>query len=178
MKLKKMTNTILLSIAAITITVTAIAADIDSTVEFNPENAVTFRVNIDPDSTDTAIDVTIGDNQVSSEELADAVRLSSGRVLRITSVHGYVFNTPTPPAETDYVIAFVGACGPRLSIRSFGNGPITFSGRSTTQVNYRPGLVANLYPNERFCFRSLSQSNQRAHLEVHGYLQKIPAGKH
>ena len=137
-----------------------------------PGNAVTFFAIVDPDSSVTAFAAMIGESQVTSEQLADAIRPASGRVLRVTSIHGSLFDLSMAPVAGSYALAFLGACTPRASVRGFGNGYIAFGGQDTVRVAYRPGLVASLSEKETLCFRSLSQSNQRVLLEVHGYLMK------
>ena len=176
MRINKLKGSFLLLVTLMIVVVKgAFAADFDPVVEIDPNNAVTFSGIVDANSYETVFTATVGQTQVTPENLANAIRPGSGQVLRITSVHGYVFGSPIPPAETDYALAFVGACTPRLSIRAFGNGAIAYNGRSTVQVNYRPGLVASLQSNEVLCLRSNTQSNQRVFIEVHGYLQALPA---
>lgn len=139
-------------------------------IENAPSDAVTFFAIVDPNSFETTVTATIGETQVTPEQLADAIRPGSGRVLRITSIHGSLFDSPMAPMSGSYALAFVGACTPRFAVRGFGNGFIAFGGQDTVRVAYRPGLVASLNENETLCFRSLLQSNQRVMMEVHGFL--------
>ncbi|MEL6869803.1 MAG: hypothetical protein AAFO81_08380 [Pseudomonadota bacterium] len=136
------------------------------------KNAVTFFAIVDPNTFETSLTATIGETQVTPQQLSDAIRSGSDQVLRITSVHGSLFSARGAPAAGSYALAFIGACSERFSVRGFGNGYLALGGADTLGVTYRPGLVASLNRGESLCFRSLVQSNQRVMLEVHGYLQK------
>lgn len=140
--------------------------------EYAPGDAVTFFSIVDPNSFETSFTATIGEAQVTPEQLAEAIRPGSGRLLRITSVHGSLFGSPQQPLAGSYALAFIGACTPRFSVRGFGNGYMAFGGLDTVRAAYRPGLVASLQKNEVLCFRSLLQSNQPVLMEVHGFLMK------
>jgi len=154
-----------------------VAEETDLSTETDPNNAVTFFAIVDANSSETSLNAMIGETQTTSEQLTAAIRTDSDRVLRITSIQGQLFGSPLPPAETDYALAFIAACSPRLSVRGFGNGYIAFSGPNAVQVTYRPGLVVRLAADETLCLRSLTQSNQRVLIEVHGYLQHSVAKK-
>jgi len=158
-------------------TTNVVAEEGASNTETDPNNAVSFFAFVDPNSTQTGFFTKIGEAQVTPQALADDIRIDGDRVLRITSIQGHLFGASLPPVETDYALAFVGACTPRSSVRAFGNGYMAFAGPSTVQVTYRPGLVVSLYDDEVLCLRSLIQSNQKVLIEVHGYLQKRPSSK-
>ena len=140
-----------------------------------PSNAVTFFGTVNPDSYQTVLTVKIGEEQVSSGDFADLIRVNTNPVLRITSIQGFVFGSPNPPTESDYALALVAACSPTFSLRGFGNADIAFSGPKTVQLNFHPGPVVSLLEGERLCLRSNTQSNQRVRIEVHGYLMQRPS---
>jgi len=130
-------------------TTNVVAEEKGSNMETDPNNAVTFFAIVDANSFQTVFTSTIGEAQTTSAQLADAIRPDSGRVLRITSIHGYVFGSPLPPAETDYALAGVGACIPRVGFRGFGNGSIASGELSTGPgcqfIGQRSALPAKLY---------------------------------
>ena len=140
-----------------------------------PSNAVTFFGTVNPDSYQTVLTAKVGEKQISAGDLADLIRVNTDRVLRITSIQGFVFGSPNPPTENDYALALVAACSPTFSLRGFGNADIAFSGPKTVQLNFHPGPVVSLLEGEQLCLRSNTQSNKRVRIEVHGYLMQRPS---
>jgi len=136
-----------------------------------PETIVSFFATVSPSSYVTTFGLaTIGTEQVTSQDLNELLRPSGGKVLIVTSITGYHI-TPTSKAPFSVVWLFALTRETKAS-RGWGGGGLSISGLQTTQVNYRPGLVVTLLPDESLCVRSGTQSNETARVEVHGYLME------
>ena len=136
-----------------------------------PENIVSFFATVSPNSYVTVFgSAMIGTEQVTSEDLNKLLRPSGGKVLIVTSITGYHI---TPTSNAPFSAVSLLARKPGAS-RGWGAGGLSISGLQTTQVDYRPGLVVTLLPDESLCIASWIQSNERARVEVHGYLMERP----
>lgn len=134
-----------------------------------PENIVSFFATVSPNSYVTAFGLAmIGTEQVTSEDLNELLRPSGGKVLIVTSITGYHI---TPTSKAPFSVVWLLARKPK-AVRGWGGGGLSISGLQTTQVNYRPGLVVTLLPDESLCIESGTQSNDTARVQVHGYLME------
>lgn len=133
-----------------------------------PENIVSFFATVSPSSYVTTFGLaTIGTEQVTSQDLNRLLRPSGGKVLIVTSITGYHI---TPTSKAPFSVVWLSARKPE-AVRGWGAG-LSISGLQTTQVNYRPGLVVTLLPDESLCIESGTQSNEKARVVVHGYLME------
>ncbi len=137
------------------------------------QKAVSFLANVHPDTDQTFFSIKVNDQTITPAALNNMLRPGGGSVLRVTSIHGTLFDRVSAPDPSDYALIFIGAITPRFAVRGFGAGTISISGATTTQINFAPGLYVNLNSNETLTLRSQTQSNQLAHMEVHGFLEDI-----
>ncbi len=132
---------------------------------------VSFLANVDPDTSQTVFTVQIDGQQTATADLNQLLRPGGGKVLRVTSIHGFLSDGRVPPTADDYAVIFLGALSNRNAVRGFGAGSIALDGRSTSQINFQPGLFVSLLANESLVLRSQLQSNYPARIEVHGFLK-------
>jgi len=135
------------------------------------QKAISFLANVHPDTDQTFFNIKVNDQAIPSNTLHNMLRPGGGSVLRVTSIHGTLFGRISAPAPTDYALIFLGAINPRFSVSGFGAGTLSVSGATTTQINFDPGLYVHLNSDQTLTLRSLIQSNQLAHIEVHGFLE-------
>lgn len=135
------------------------------------KETVSFVAVVQPHSDQTGFNLMIGNQQVPSSMLNDMLRPGGGHMLRVTSIKAHLINSQPMPGDSDYALVFLGAVTTRPSVRGFGAGSISVSGAATAQVNFDPGLFVQLGGNESLTVRSQLQSNETAHIEVHGYLE-------
>jgi len=136
------------------------------------DQAISFLANVAPDTSQTVFTAQLDGHQISTEQLNEMLRPGGGSVLRVTSMHGFLISSSIP-TSLDYAVIFIAALRPRDSVRGFGAGTISLNGPSTTQINFDPGLFAQLLSNESLVLRSQIQSNHLARIEVHGFLQDV-----
>ena len=135
------------------------------------DNVVSFLANVDPDSFQKVFTVVIGTKQATPSELNNLLRPEGGKVFIVTSITSYHI---TPRNESPFSVIGLLGLTESGSTRGWGAGTISVSERETTHVDYRPGIVVLLTENESLAVRSFIQSNDKARVEVHGYLKERP----
>lgn len=134
------------------------------------DQTVSFLANVHPDTSETVFTVQLDGQQISTAQLNDMIRPDGGHIFNVTSMHGFLLSSSIP-TSSDYAVIFIGALKGR-SVRGFGAGTISLNGPSTTQINFDPGLFAQLLSNESLVLQSQIQSNHMARIEVHGFVKK------
>lgn len=142
--------------------------------QIHAQTPVTFFGTVAPNSQQIVFDsILIGAQQSTSGELNAMLQPGTDYSLRITSIYANLFTlSTTTPGEDDYARINIAEIGPGGDVRGFGNHTISLSGTGTTQVNFSPGLYADLRIRGRLGLISLIQSNQDARVTIHGFLDK------
>lgn len=135
------------------------------------EDIVSFQANVEADSFQKVFTLVIGTKQATSEELNNLLRPAGGKVLMVTSITAFHIK---PTIESPFSVIKLMAQTASGSTRGWGVGGLSVSGRKTTHVTYRPGMVVELVGDESLTIRSLIQSNELARVEVHGHLRERP----
>lgn len=137
------------------------------------QKSISFQANVYPDSDQTAFDIRVDDQQISTNELNAMLQPEGGVVLRVTSIHALLLAGPVVvPDSSDYAVILFGRLKRSGSISGFGAGTISAQGGATAQINLDPGLYVTLRQDEVLTLRSLVQSNQLARVLIHGHLVK------
>lgn len=137
-------------------------------------NIVSFLANVSPGSNQKVFTVVIGTKQATPAELNNLLRPEGGKIFIVTSITSYHI---TPKIEAPFSVIGLLAVTESESTRGWGAGSLSVTGRKTTHVTYRPGLVVELTGAESLAVRSFIQSNETARVEVHGYLMKRPGSE-
>lgn len=137
-------------------------------------NIVSFLANVSANSYQKVFTVVIGTKQATPTELNNLLRPEGGKIFIVTSITSFHI---TPKIEAPFSVIALLAVTEKGSTRGWGAGSLSVTGRNTTHVTYRPGLVVELRDVESLAVRSFIQSNETAHVEVHGYLMERPGSK-
>lgn len=140
--------------------------------DVHAQKTISFQANVQPASDQTAFNILVNDQVITTDELNTLLRPGGGAVLRVTSIHALLLTGPVAiPDENDYAVILLGGLSRDGSISGFGAGTISANGGATGQINLNPGMYVSLRADQVLSLRSLIQSNRLARVHVHGYLE-------
>ena len=143
------------------------------------EDTVTLQQTVNPNITGVSFAVQLGTTMWAWTDLHRQIRPSGNKVLRITSMQGYIY-PPFPtvaPRTTAYAHLRLAQCetGSTFGTEPFAAPRLSISGRGHSQIDFRPGLPIVLSSDTAMlCLIGHGSGNSAGAVSIHGFLEDRP----